>query len=333
MKIAICHTKPCTNALIAFDAFKNGLKLHGDQFVDVQGFDDIKKIEQCDAAVMVSYPDLVELGYKFCDEQHMERQRQFWSIINTFRGECYKKCVETKKRMLCIDSGLLNFKRGFNVSDNVYQVGWDSIKGLGKYYNVNSPSDRWQKLGKELKDWDYSGIYIVIFGQVRWGVGSQHIDIKGWYRNTINRLIDNEVPNKILLRCHPNSQDEPFPKKEINIKFSKGQSTFLEDIDKALCTISFSSHSIVEAVLNGRPSFCCSKLSMGYPLFYLEDIGTCVTAQKAMPDRERTLQWLYDLCYTQWSVEEINSGLAWKHLRPHTLKVKDVRFNDMLNKL
>lgn len=335
MKIAICHTKPCNNAIIAFDAFRNGLKLHGDEFIDIQGFDDVKKIDQCDAAVMVSYPDLVELGYKFCDEPHIKRERQFWSIINTFRGECYKKCVESKKRILCIDSGVLNFKRGSSVSNNVYQIGWDSIKGLGQYYNNNSPSDRWNKLDKELKDWEYSGVHIVIFGQVRWGVGSQHIDIKGWYRNTLNALIDNNVlvDHAAVLRLHPNAQEEPFPKKTMNLKFTRDGNTFLQDIQKALCTLSFSSHSIVEAVLNGRPSFCCSKLSMGYPLFYIDNPGKCVELQQTMPDREKVIQWLCDLCYTQWSVEEINMGLAWSHLRPHTLKVEDVGFNSMLCKL
>lgn len=333
LRIGLAHTKPCANQFAVYEAFREGLKMHGDEHVDIIGFDDIKKIPSCDAVAMVSYPDIVELGYKFCDEQHTQRERQFWSLINTYRGEVYKTCVQNKKRMICIDSGVINFKRGQEDHDNVYQIGYDRIKGLGNYYNVNSPPDRWLSLGKELHDFDYSGVHVVIFGQVRFGVGSQHVDIRQWYRQALNEVFAKTKTHKVVLRLHPNSQDEPFPVKNMNLKFTNNSRSLREDIEKAYCTISFSSHSIVESVLYGRPSFCCSKTSMGYPLFYIKDAGEAIEKQQQMPQKEQILQWLYDLCYTQWSVSEIKAGLCWSHLRPHALKVDDARFDDMLDQL
>ena len=69
---------------------------------------------------------------------------------------------------------------------------------------------------------------------------------------------------------------------------------------------------------------------MGYPLFYVDSadkVKDCV-----MPPRDKILQWLYDLAYTQWSVSEIKNGTMWNHLRPHALKVQDARFDNMLCK-
>ncbi len=331
MLIGLAHTKPCDNQRIVFEAFAKGLHKHGDDCVAIYGFNDLPLVKKCDAVAMISYPDIVELGYKFCDEQHNIRNKQFWSIINTFRGEVYKTCIEQKKRMLCIDSGVINFKRGTSIKDTYYQIGWDKIKGLGKYYNENSPDDRWVAQHKELKDFSYDGVHIVIFGQVQYGVGSQHVDIKQWYRNSINEFRSLDKDTKIVMRLHPNSQKEPFPQKNLNIKFSTGKN-FKEDISKAMCTYSFSSHSIVESILEGRPSFCNSKLSMGYPLFYAPDALFAFTNRFNMPQRSEIMQWLYNLCYTQWSVLEIQEGKMWDHLRPHTSKVEDAGFDDMLCK-
>jgi hypothetical protein len=335
MKIGLAHTKPCENQRIVYEAFREGLAANYDSYIDILGFDDIKKIDHCDAVVMISYPDIVELGYKFCDETHYPRESRFWSIINTFRGEVYKKCVESRKRILCIDSGVLGFRRGQgqDVGDNIYQVGWDKIKGLGNYYNNNSPSDRWEKLGFHLADWTYDGVHIIIFGQVQYGVGSQHVSIKQWYRDSINKILNVSSERRIVIRLHPNCQDDPFPVKTLNLKFTKGHRKLSDDVEKAFCTISFSSHSIVQSVIYGRPSFSCSKLSMGYPLFHIDNLSDIFARQNLMPERSKVEQWLNDLCYTQWAVSEIKQGLCWNHLRPYTLRIEDAGFDNMLSEL
>ena len=37
-----------------------------------------------------------------------------------------------------------------------------------------------------------------------------------------------------------------------------------------------------------------------------------VTMDFYMPDRR---QWLYDLAYKQWTIEEVENGNAWEHLK------------------
>jgi len=330
MLIGLAYTKPGDNQDIVFKAFKEGLKAHGDSFRDIRYFQDLRHVHDCDAVVMVSYPDIASYNYKFSDEAQMSRRRHY-SIVNDFRVQIYQKCAVNKKRLLCIDSGVLNFERGRAVENNTYQMGWDCIKGLGRYYNENSPPDRWNLLNKELKPWRFEGNYILVFGQVQFGVGSQHIDIDKWYKDVIFAILNKSKATQVVIRLHPNDQDWPFPTKEnINFKFVSPKVDLLEHLKGAKVSVSFTSHAIVQSVLEGVPSFCCSKASMGYPLFYTNSVADVVDNRTNMPSREDTLQWLYNLAYTQWNVTEIKEGLPWNHLRKH-VRDTDVRFDNMLS--
>lgn len=333
MLIGLCYTKPGFNGDVVFDAFKQGLSLHGDSFVEIKYFNDLKKIEDCDAVIMISYPDLGYSRIRFCEEHEQKYPRETiggHSVINAFRTEIYRKCVTFKKRMMCVDSGVIGFERKYNATENVYQIGWDKIKGLGKYYNQNSPSDRWDALGKKCRKFSDKGRYVLLFGQVRYGVGSQHVDIFHWYRDVINYIDSRDKETKIVVKLHPNSLDRPFSVKEFNLKFINNLS-FDELVRDASLTLSYSSHSIVESVISGTPSWCCSQLSMGSPLFHISSLDEMFTKQ--IPSHDEVLQWLYDLCYTQWSVSEIKNGKTWEHLRPHTTRIEDVGFENMLCKL
>jgi hypothetical protein len=333
MLIGLCYTKPGFNGDVVFQAFKQGLAAHGDKFIEIKYFSDIKKIELCDAIFMISYPDLGYSKIVFADEHQDKYARHSvggHSVINTFRTEVYIACAMWHKRMLCLDSGVLGFERNQHAIENTYQIGWDSLKGLGKYYNENSPPDRWNLLGKTLKPWrTEGGTYMLIYGQVRYGVGSQHVDVEQWYRDAINH-ISMKTKDRIVLRLHPNCDYEPFPIKKFNLKFSK-QNTFWDDMSKATFTASYSSHAIVESVLEGIPSVCSSRLSMGYPLFYAEP-EQIMDKVANMPSTEETLQWLYNLCYTQWTVSEMKLGIPWNHLRPYAQRTEDAGFENMLRK-
>jgi len=54
-------------------------------------------------------------------------------------------------------------------SDDIYySFGWEDICGLGNYKNANSPKDRWEKLGIDLKNSDWkSKEPVLVCGQIR----------------------------------------------------------------------------------------------------------------------------------------------------------------------
>lgn len=323
MIIAIAHTKIGQKADYAYRAFEEGAKAHGDSCVHITSHDDIKKIKDCDIVFQVAYPFLAH-KYVFCDEFGFGKSpippENVYSQVNTFRLSVFDEAIKYRKRLLSIDSALLGFKR--ETLDSYYQISFDSIKGLGKYYNENSPSDRFEKLNIEVKPWRKNGNHILTHGQVLYGVGSQHVDINKWMKKFIVNYFEspNRKIKKHFFRGHPNAQHSLKSDQKVQRMVSFSKDTLEADFTNCWCSVTFCSHIIAESIVRGIPCISCSKTSMGYPLFHSDNpIEDCMNPP--MPDRQ---QWLNDIAYTQWHTDEIKDGTAWAHYRQHALKTADV---------
>lgn len=329
MKVIIAHTKVGEHADFVYSALEKGCKAHGDTVQHIHSVPEVRHIADADVVMQVSYPFIAH-KYVFCDEYDYcpASSSDVRSPINHFRMEVFEAAVRNKKRLLSLDSGLLNFVRRSN--KNYYQLSYDSIKNLGKFYNYNSPSDRFDELGIEIKPWKTDNVgNVVVFGQVRYGVGSQHVDVRSWMRAWMCQYLEIEHPNRhpILFRGHPNNPNEYRTEKIGKLKRIKFSSAanFKKDLLKAACAVTFCSHVIAETVVEGIPSFCYSKTSMGYPLFMANSMDDILNLK--FPERE---QWLYDMAYTQWYTTELENGVAWNHYRPHALKIEDVDWDAMV---
>lgn len=81
-----------------------------------------------------------------------------------------------------------------------------------------------------------------------------------------------------------------------------------DDLTGAWAVVAFNSNAGVEATLAGIPAFAADPGAMGYSILN-HDLSTIESP--AMPDRTG---WLYDLAYTQWTLDEIAAGMAIEHL-------------------
>jgi hypothetical protein len=83
-------------------------------------------------------------------------------------------------------------------------------------------------------------------------------------------------------------------------------------LDEALldahCIVGYDTNALVDAVIAGVPAF---------------NLGPCAVAPVALqdlskiespiyPDRK---QWVANLCYSQWTLDEMRSGLCWEMLQ------------------
>ncbi len=73
--------------------------------------------------------------------------------------------------------------------------------------------------------------------------------------------------------------------------------------------MTYSSGLAVDALLAGCPVYCESPASFAYDLS-LDSL--LLVENPHMPSRD---QWIYDLCYCQWSDQEIGDGTVWSHLK------------------
>lgn len=316
MKIGICHTKIGIDADTVYHAWEQGVKLHGDEAVHCYSYNDLLRYNP-DVIVCISYPQYNNLFARLIPEFPEMKDKCVFraSPINIYRTEIIKFANQNNKRLIFVDTGVLKCNRNRDGDKNNYfQVGFDCIKGLGEYYNNDVPKDRYEKLNIKLLPWRETNPNILIFGQLRFGIGSQHIDIHAWYRFCIRFLREHRY-NAFYLE-HPNVH-EPFTHHNLKFKVIRNRELKYQDIG---VTISFSSNAIVDAIINGIPSIAMSIISPAYNVcsHLLEDINN-----PQLFDRE---QWLSKLAYTQWQVTEMETGECWNHLRPHAMKSPSAQY-------
>ena len=92
---------------------------------------------------------------------------------------------------------------------------------------------------------------------------------------------------------------------------TNGGDSLYKDLEKAWCCVTFSSNAATEAICEGVPVINLHNSSFSWPVSYHTlDI---LTDPVIRCDFDRT-QWLYDCAYTQWTMEEINSGIVHRRL-------------------
>jgi hypothetical protein len=73
--------------------------------------------------------------------------------------------------------------------------------------------------------------------------------------------------------------------------------------------LGYNTNALVEAVCLGKPVIALSKESMTW------DISDTLKNLESLNYQINRTQWLYDMAYTQWTLEEIANGTTWQHLK------------------
>ena len=217
---------------------------------------------------------------------------------------------------------------------NYYKVGLNHFTyNEGKFFNHNSPSDRWEKIQKEqdieIKPWRQDRYddskYILLLLQNPIDTSLNPLYERGekyeeWVSKTIKQ-IRNITGKKIKVRLHPRFQSrfEKFDLSKADMisknydgwNKSNGGNSLYEDFEKAWACVTFSSNAATEAICEGIPVVNLDNSSFSWPVSYHTlDILTNPVIECNF---DRT-QWLYDCAYTQWTLEEINKGIVHKRL-------------------
>lgn len=209
------------------------------------------------------------------------------------------KIIEEQKgrQTVILETGYLNRGDG---PEHHYAAGLNGMNGWADFKNEDSPSDRWEKLGIELKPWKM-GSNILLCGQVPWDGNVQNVDIVTWLYETAGDL-KKLYPHDILYRPHPKA------KKALPPKLPGCRTSIVpisEDFDDAFCTVIYNSNSGVESLINGIPVICLGEGSM------TKNMASHTLNGLITDDRT---QWANDLAYTQWTLEEMSAGESWKQL-------------------
>lgn len=206
------------------------------------------------------------------------------------RGVVYRLHKEAGADMIVLETGYI--KRGDGPT-NYYAAGFNGLNGRADFKNKNSPADRFLQLGVEVKPWREDGSHIVVCGQVPWDAAVDHLDFDGWKDSTLGKL-RSLTDRPIVYRDHPCIK-APTESLQAALK-------------NAWACVTLNSNSAVEALLEGIPAFAFDRGSMAWPV---ANRDLCWVDNPSMPDRQ---QWLNNLAYTQWTPDEMASGMTWGHL-------------------
>jgi len=264
-------------------------------------------------AVGEDYQVLYEDEYRPSEIAALYGFHKRMSKVGSFRKEMY----DTQNSL---GHKVLTFERGFINRSIYHSVGWNGINGRADFVVKNCPKDRFEKLDVDVRDWKVKGKNILICGQVPWDSNVQHLNtgykkrpasVQGymdWLSNTIKTVSEN-THRKLVFRPHPSFRRRKEWYEVATPKWLEwSQNSLAMDLKRAKAVVVFNSNTAVEAAIQGIPVFACDIGSMAYPIANtdLTKINDPIT-----PDRT---QWLYDLAYKQWTLEELSQGLFWEHL-------------------
>tara|TARA_Y100001936_G_C16041143_1_gene651634 strand:+ start:891 stop:1802 length:912 start_codon:yes stop_codon:yes gene_type:complete len=243
-----------------------------------------------------------------------------WSVL--FQGnmsgnyKVWERFKSAGKPVIVLEVGAI--KR-----NTTWRCGINGITGDAYHGPTGNGDDRFKQFNLELQPWREQKGHIVICGQhddsAQWQTHNNS-SVAQWIYNTVESWRAYDTKSTFLIRPHPRNK---FSWQDLGPPDRLGWSTISRpqkvdgtyddfDFDKVLenakLVINYNSNPAIEAVLAGVPimthesSRCWPVAS---PIEYAE--------QYATPERQ---QWANDLCYTEWTEQELASGEPFKRIRP-----------------
>jgi hypothetical protein len=218
------------------------------------------------------------------------------------RGEIFRQQRSKNCDVVVLETGYINRGDG---EKHHYAAGFNGLNGRADFRNQGMPDDRVTVLrrqyGLRCLDWRKDGKHILLCGQVPWDASVDHVDYPSWL-HFIAGQIQHRTDRPVIFRPHPQAKMSLAGCQQSTKK------TLLEDLEDCWAVVTFNSNSGVEAAIEGIPVFTFDKGSMAIPVanMWLDQLES-----PQMPDRH---QWLQDLAYAQWTLDEMRSGETWKHL-------------------
>jgi hypothetical protein len=232
--------------------------------------------------------------------------------------------------LMVIDTPVL--MRPFDKKENFRRIGIDSLfADIGNFNNENCDDKRWKKLsqnyGIALNFSKKRGDNIYILLQRFYDAslkGSQRLRPKkyfAWLDGVIQEL-KNETNRKIIIRPHPGSLNveeeleliEKFKmkKENTNVIFDYQKKNLFEVLDDAFVTITYNSGSAIDSLMYGIPNVTYDSGSHAYNI----TPHNCKNIENIQfPEKDKFMQWLYNLSYVDWTIDEMREGLPWLHLK------------------
>lgn len=205
------------------------------------------------------------------------------------------------RRAVYIDLGYWG-RRKLSRWDGYHKLALNSRHPTAYFQQRPKGPERFETFRIPIQPWRESGRHILLIGMSAKAAAAEGLRAEQWERETVARL--RELTDRpIVYRPKPNwAEARPI----LGTEFGKGPS-----LEHALvnchAVVAHHSNAAADALLAGIPCICpegVASVLSGNRLEQIEDPPT--------PDGRE--QWAWDVAWTQWSVEEMEQGLAYRYL-------------------
>lgn len=197
--------------------------------------------------------------------------------------------------------------------NHTWKVALNGINRAADFGSGEMDTNRPHKLKLKLKPWRTDGEHILICAQHSKSEQWRNMpELERWLHNTIQE-IRKHSKRPIVIRPHPRCPVKDnfrmFGRVTVQnpVQIDGTYDDFNLDFSNCWAVVSWSSNPGPQAVIAGIPAFVGAD-SLAYDVAN-HDLANIETPQ--MPDREN---WLVNYAHTEWTVDEIRSGIPFKRL-------------------
>jgi hypothetical protein len=221
-------------------------------------------------------------------------------IRGILKTKLIKKCWQDARTFYYFDTGYFGNEIS-NRNPNGFKF-WHRIvkNNLQHSEIVARPSDRWQRLGKQIRPWKTDGRKILIAAPDAKPCKFYGIDLDQWIATTVAE-IKQHTDRPIEIRQRPADRID----RKQNVPLVQA----LQDDVYALVT--FNSIAATESILNGIPAFVTAPCNAAMPVSLI-DLSRIDSPY--YPDSDKVHAWACHLAYGQFHTDELKNGIARKIL-------------------
>lgn len=181
------------------------------------------------------------------------------------------------------DHAYLGRSKFFRITRNAYQHDGTGPGDPNRFLVFHREVQPWRRTGSHVLVCPNSAVYCHLHG----------FDVHEWLR-TVTTTIRAHTDREIRIRW----------------KVDQRMKSIKDDLVDAWAVVVFSSASALDALITGVPVFVLAPFAAGYRLG-LDDL-TKIESPIYPDGRE---PFMHALCSNQWNLQEIYSGMAWRHLQ------------------
>lgn len=194
-------------------------------------------------------------------------------------GEIYKRAMMLGRNVHYIDHGYINFK-GHQDKTSYYRIARNGRQSVIDP-DHNWPSDRFEKLGVELKPWRKSGRHVLVIPLTEAIAKFHKLESSKWLADTV-RTITHHTERPILTK-------------------PKGEGQLEQALADCWCVVTHSSNVAVDALIEGVPVITLGESTACQLAWNFPDIE-----RPYYPERDG---WAHGVAYQQWTLSEMRRGV------------------------